>query len=159
MCIFSPLIFTLHKLHWKKNKMNSIENLTVALHQTNINDQPTLEDPIIKLLNEQLTFEEKDIFIQNFYAYLQYDEVLDFVVELNEELALRIGYNTKGNAKVLLVKYIFWKKETHRAFLNVHKCSMKYIYIFSLLFTRGYHMNFARYHTIKYIYILKFIFH
>jgi hypothetical protein len=57
-----------------------------------------LNDPIIKRLNEVLTFEQKELFIESFAMYLKYDEEKDFVVNLNNVWKI-MGYARKDAAK------------------------------------------------------------
>jgi hypothetical protein len=67
-------------------------------------------DPIIQILQEELTFDQKELFIDQFYSYMNYDEEFDFVVDL-DEIYEWMGFSRKDPAKRLLKKYFTLDKD------------------------------------------------
>jgi phage anti-repressor protein len=56
---------------------------------------------LFQRINNHLSFEQKDVFLQNFYSYIHYDNTCDFVVDVDVVWDW-LGYTSKGNAKRLL---------------------------------------------------------
>ena len=61
-----------------------------------------LSDSVLSKIKEHFTTDQQQMFVQSFQAYLKYDPVKDFVVNL-EEVYEWIGFARKDNAKKLLV--------------------------------------------------------
>lgn len=69
-----------------------------------------LNNPIIQKLNQELTFDQKEIFIQQFYGYIGCDEEKDFVIDLDNVYEW-LGFTRKDNAKRLLKKHFVLDKD------------------------------------------------
>ena len=76
----------------------------MSLTFTDTSPPINFNDPIIQKLNTELTFDQKEIFIQQFYGYLAYDEEKDFIVDLDKVYEW-LGFTRKDHAKRLLVKH------------------------------------------------------
>jgi len=59
------------------------------------------ESHIIKKIKEHFTTEEQQLWVANFYTYLNYNTRIDFVVDL-DRVWKWLGFDKKGNAKSLL---------------------------------------------------------
>jgi hypothetical protein len=64
-------------------------------------------------------YEEK-IFLSNFYCYLKYDKVKDFVIDL-DNIWKYIGFRNKANAKKLLQNSFIIEKDYKILRLNIHE--------------------------------------
>jgi hypothetical protein len=62
------------------------------------------EDPLFKKISEQLSFQDKEVFLQSFYSYLTNNSEEDFIVDL-DHIWEWLGYTRKQRAKDLLVKH------------------------------------------------------
>jgi len=64
----------------------------------------TYNNKLLNKIKENFTSFEQQLFIGNFYCYLNYDKNIDFVVDL-DDIWKWLGFNQKYNAKYLLEKY------------------------------------------------------
>ena len=62
-----------------------------------------IDDCLLTLLKQELTGEEQQLFCMNFQMYLYNNAKTDFVIDL-DNVYKWLGFSTKGNAKVPLVK-------------------------------------------------------
>ena len=61
------------------------------------NNEINLEDPLVKKIREKLDIQDQEIFIQSFYAYMNYHPTNDFPINL-EHVFKMIGFVKKANA-------------------------------------------------------------
>ena len=80
--------------------------MEVVSYNSNILQQNTENDPIVKLLNEKLDVPQKEFFIQNYLLFRNHDEEKDFVVSLDEIWQV-MGYSRKDPAKAFFLKCKF----------------------------------------------------
>jgi len=64
----------------------------------------TYNSKLLNKIKQNFTGFEQQLFVSNFYCYLNYDKNIDFVVDLNEVWEW-LGFNQKYNAKFLLEKH------------------------------------------------------
>jgi hypothetical protein len=82
-------------------------------------NQPYHSKLIDKLSLKFSNYDEK-IFLSNFYCYLKYDKVKDFVIDL-DNIWKYIGFRNKTNAKRLLQKCFIIEKDYKILCLNIHE--------------------------------------
>jgi len=83
-----------------------------------LNDNEILHhDPLLKKIEQNLNMDQKDIFIKNFYCYLNTDKKTDFVIDF-DQIWEWLGFSQKDHCKVVLEK--FFKKEIDYK-INLHK--------------------------------------
>ncbi len=58
--------------------------------------------PLVNKIKERFTNEDQQLFVANFYCYLNYDTRKDFIIEL-DKIYRWIGFSRKGDCKSLLV--------------------------------------------------------
>jgi phage anti-repressor protein len=75
-----------------------------------------INDPLFQKIHTELSFEQKDTFIMNFYSYLSYDTERDFVVDL-DNIWQWLGYTRKNDTKKLLEKHFALNKD-YQVFLS-----------------------------------------
>ena len=77
------------------------------------NNEINLEDPLVKKIREKLDIQDQEIFIQSFYAYMNYHPTNDFPINL-EHVFKMIGFANKSNAKRTL-KHNFTENEDYKS--------------------------------------------
>lgn len=82
-------------------------------------NQPYHSKLIDKLSLKFSNYDEK-IFLLNFYCYLKYDKVKDFVIDL-DNIWKYIGFRNKANAKKLLQNSFIIEKDYKILRLNIHE--------------------------------------
>lgn len=80
----------------------------------------TYHSKIIDKLKEKFSNYEQQIFLSNFYCYLKYDKVNDFVIDL-DNIWKYIGFRNKANAKRLLQNSFIIEKDYKILLLNIQK--------------------------------------
>jgi phage anti-repressor protein len=60
-------------------------------------------DPLVKKIQQHLSSQEQQLFIQSFYGYLNYDEENDYIIDL-DDIYEWVGYTTKQRAKDMLLR-------------------------------------------------------
>ena len=63
----------------------------------------TYNNKMLIKIKENFNDFEQQLFVSSFYCYLNYDEILDFIVDL-DNIWKWLGFSTKFNAKNLLEK-------------------------------------------------------
>ena len=64
----------------------------------------TYNNKLLIKIKENFTQFEEQLFISSFYCYLNYDKILDFVIDL-DDIWKWLGFYQKANLKTLLEKY------------------------------------------------------
>lgn len=64
----------------------------------------TFNDKLIERVKQNFTNTEQKLFITSFYSYLNYDEIKDYVIDLND-IWKWLGFHQKIKLKILLQKY------------------------------------------------------
>lgn len=82
----------------------------------NINEI-TRDDPLLKKIQQNLNMDQQDIFIKNFYCYLNSNQKTDFVIDFDLVWGW-LGFSRKDNCKVVLEKFL--KKEIDYK-INLHE--------------------------------------
>lgn len=83
-----------------------------------VNFKVNMDDPIVKLLYKTLTFDEKELFIKQFYGYLEFDEEKDFIIDL-DIVYKWLGFTRHDNAKRLLQKHFILDEEYKIHYMNL----------------------------------------
>jgi hypothetical protein len=80
----------------------------------------TYHSKIIDKLSVKFSNYDEKIFLSNFYCYLKYDKVNDFVIDL-DNIWKYIGFRNKANAKRLLRNSFIIEKDYKILHLNIHE--------------------------------------
>jgi len=80
----------------------------------------TYHSKIIDKLNVKFSNYDEKIFLSNFYCYLKYDKVNDFVIDL-DNIWKYIGFRNKANAKRLLRNSFIIEKDYKILLLNIRE--------------------------------------
>jgi hypothetical protein len=80
----------------------------------------TYHSKIIDKLNVKFPNYDEKIFLSNFYCYLKYDKVNDFVIDL-DNIWKYIGFRNKANAKRLLRNSFIIEKDYKILLLNIQE--------------------------------------
>lgn len=80
----------------------------------------TYHSKIIDKLNVKFSNYDEKIFLSNFYCYLKYDKVNDFVIDL-DNIWKYIGFRNKANAKRLLRNSFIIEKDYKILLLNIQE--------------------------------------
>ena len=80
----------------------------------------TYHSKIIDKLSVKFYNNEQQIFLSNFYCYLKYNKVKDFVIDLDNIWKL-LDFRNKANAKRLLQKCFIIEKDYKILCLNIHE--------------------------------------
>jgi len=64
----------------------------------------TYQNRLLTKIKEKFTEKEQQLFVANFYCYLNYDQETDFIVDL-DDVWYWMGFQSKHNSKRLLEKY------------------------------------------------------
>jgi len=80
----------------------------------------TYHSKIIDKLSVKFSNYDEKIFLSNFYCYLKYDKVNDFVIDL-DNIWKYIGFRNKANAKRLLRNSFIIEKDYKILLLNIQE--------------------------------------
>jgi hypothetical protein len=80
----------------------------------------TYHSKIIDKLSVKFSNYDEKIFLSNFYCYLKYDKVNDFVIDL-DNIWKYIGFRNKANAKRLLRNFFIIEKDYKILLLNIRE--------------------------------------
>ena len=80
----------------------------------------TYHSKIIDKLSVKFSNYDEKIFLSNFYCYLKYDKVNDFVIDL-DNIWKYIGFRNKANAKRLLRNSFIIEKDYKILLLNIRE--------------------------------------
>ena len=80
----------------------------------------TYHSKIIDKLSVKFSNYDEKIFLSNFYCYLKYDKVNDFIIDL-DNIWKYIGFRNKANAKRLLRNSFIIEKDYKILRLNIHE--------------------------------------
>ena len=70
----------------------------------------TYQSKLIEKLQTNFTDYEQQLFLSNFYCYLKYDKVNDFVIDI-DDIWKWLGFNKKCNAKRLVNNFFIIDKD------------------------------------------------
>lgn len=85
------------------NQLASSQTILQNDNDSNLSISVELQTTLIERAKKTFTTEQQLIFANNFYCYLKYNPIKDFVVDF-DEIYQWLGFTTKGNAKRVLIK-------------------------------------------------------
>ena len=93
-----------------------MDNLTIVQEKENVITNAPFDNKLLAKLKSKFTNNEQQLFVQNFYMYLNHDEYKEYIVDLDSVWEW-LGFSTKQKAKELLVKH-FVKDIDYKNLLN-----------------------------------------